>query len=285
MDSITLNAPAKINLYLDVLSKRKDSYHNIATIFQKIKLSDTIKVSRIPKGISLDCKYPNIPTQRANIAYKAAKLVIDQFNIKSGVSISIKKNIPSAAGLGGGSSDAGAVILAMNKLFDLNIPLKKLITLGKAIGADVPFFLTGYRCAIGKGIGESLKELIHRKNFHVLLIVPYINVYTKTIYSTLRLPLTKNHSNVTMLARILADAKCKDLASDSLYNRLEEIVLPRYSLVREAKEMLAKFTDMVLVSGSGPTIFGLFSTRKEAARAKTHLKRDRKWQLFLTETL
>ena len=285
MDSITLNAPAKINLYLDILSKRKDNYHNIATIFQRIKLSDTIKVSRIPKGISLDCRYPNIPTQRANIAYRAAKLIINQFNIKSGVSISIKKNIPSAAGLGGGSSDAGAVILGMIKLFNLNIPLKKLIALGKAIGADVPFFLTGYRCAIGKGIGESLKELKHKEHFHILLIVPKINVYTKTIYSALKLPLTKNHSNVTMLARILAEAKSKDLVADSLYNRLEDIVLPRYSLVREARGMLAKFTDMVLVSGSGPTIFGLFSTRKEAARARTHIKRDHKWQLFLTETL
>ena len=285
MDSITLNAPAKINLYLDVLSKRKDNYHNIATIFQKIKLSDTVKVSHAPKGISLDCKYPNIPTQRANIAYKTAKVIINQFNIKSGVKISIKKKIPSAAGLGGGSSDAAAVILAMNKLFNLNIPLKELSTLGKNIGADVPFFLAGCRCAIGRGIGDSLKELIHRKNFHILLIVPKIKVYTKTIYSELKLPLTKNHSNVTMLARILADAKCKDLVADSLYNRLEEIVLPRYSLVRCGKEMLAKFTDMVLVSGSGPTIFGLFSTRKEAARVKTHIKRDRKWQLFLTETL
>jgi len=285
MRSVTLDAPAKINLYLDVLSKRKDGYHNIATIFQKIELSDTVRVSIIKKGISVTCNHPHAPEGRTNLAYKAASLMLKEFKINTGLSISIKKKIPVAAGLGGGSSDAASVILAIDKLFKLKLKRPRLIRLAKEIGADVPFFVSGYNCAIGRGIGERLRELKHPYIMYILLIIPRIKIYTKTIYSKIRLPLTKHTSSANMIARILSGRKGTRKLAGSLYNRLEDIVLPLYPLARKVRDELSFYTDGVLLSGSGPSIFGVFNSRKEAMAARKSVKRGPKRQLFLTRTI
>ncbi len=285
MKSIIVDAPAKINLYLDVINKRRDSYHNIATIFQKLKLCDIIQVNTTRKGISLSSDCAALPSGRGNLAYKAASLMKNEFQIKEGVDISIKKNIPIAAGLGGGSSDAASVIAAMVKLFKLNLPPTRLVKLAKTIGADVPFFVSGYNCAIGRGIGDRLTKLKGASPGHILVLIPHMHIYTKTIYSKLTLRLTKPTMDVNLLAHILS---CKDglfRAADSLYNRLEDVVLPIYPIVSEGKKLLSLYAEGVLLSGSGPAIFGFFRKRKEGVRARKDIKTDKRWQLFLTETV
>jgi len=285
MNSVTLDAHAKINLYLDVLGKRRDGYHNISTLFQKIGLCDRIRVAVAKKGISLHSKCLHIPNSRSNIAYKAARLMLEEFGLKSGIDISITKRIPVAAGLGGGSSDAACVMMAIKRLFRLKIPYKKLISLASEIGADVPFFVSGYNCAIGRGIGDRLQQVDHRRLFHILLLIPRVRIYTKTIYRKISLPLTKQTTNVNMIARILSDSRSGAKIAKSLFNRLEDIVLPIYPVVREGKALLSLYAEKAIVSGSGPTIFALFNDRKEAMGAKKRLRRDERWQLFLTKTV
>ncbi|MFH1645089.1 MAG: 4-(cytidine 5'-diphospho)-2-C-methyl-D-erythritol kinase [Candidatus Omnitrophota bacterium] len=157
MRSITVKAPAKINLFLDVLNKRPDGYHNIVTIFQRIALYDTIKVKKTAKYISLLCDSSDVPSGKNNIVYKAAKLMRAELGIKDGLDITLKKRIPVCAGLGGGSSDAAAVIKAINLIFNLNLSPGRLRAIAANVGADVPFFLTDESCAIGRGVGERLR--------------------------------------------------------------------------------------------------------------------------------
>ncbi len=284
MKSITLDAPAKINLYLDVINRRGDSYHNIVTIFQKLKLCDRIEVSIAKKGISLHSDCLALPKGRSNLAYKAASLMKNEFRIKDGVNISIKKKIPIAAGLGGGSSDAASVITAIVKLFSLHLNLSQLIKLAKTIGADVPFFISEYNCAIGRGIGNRLKELNTTSPCHILVLVPRMRIYTKTVYRKLTLRLTKPTMDVNLLAHILSYKDGLTRAANSLYNRLEDVVLPIYPIVSEGKKILSLYAEGVLLSGSGPAIFGLFRKRKEAVKASKDIRCDKRWQLFLTET-
>lgn len=307
MKSLTLRAPAKINLYLDVINRRRDGYHNIETIFQKIDLCDRIKVCIIKKGISLYCRYPGVPSKKANLAYKAAELMKKKFALDAGIGIYLEKVIPPAAGLGGGSSDAACVITAINRLFRLDVTAERLIKIAGEIGADLPFFVSGYNCALGTGIGDKLKEIRHSRLFHILLLMPRLKLYTKSIYSKVviqprcsmsspsslsraekrrSLPLTKPGCSANMLARILSRNRRYGSITGLLYNRLEDVVLPAYPIVREAKEVLSSYNpEGALLSGSGPCVFAVFSKRKEAIRAKARIKRDGRWQLFLTRTV
>jgi 4-diphosphocytidyl-2-C-methyl-D-erythritol kinase len=283
MSSLTLKANAKINLYLDIKSKRQDGYHNIQTVFRRLDLADRLTISKAKRSITINCRHPEIPIGYANLAYKAAKLIIQAYRLKTGLQIKISKKIPVAAGLGGGSSDAAAVMTAINRLFDIGIPKKRMMLLAAKIGADVPFFVSGYDCALGSGIGDRLKEIKDPAKSHVLLLVPNIKIYTKTIYKTVSLPLTKAPRSVNIIARFLTGqrSRSKDLA---LYNRLEDIVLPLYPVVKKARKAMSRHTKNVLVSGSGPTVFGLFHNRKEANKAKSKLKDNSRWRLFLTTT-
>ena len=283
MKSITLDAPAKINLYLDVINKRRDSYHNIVTIFQKLELCDRIKVSIAKRGISILVDSTDLPSGRRNLVYKAASLMKKEFKIKDGLDISIEKKIPIAAGLGGGSSDAGAVILAIIDLFNLRVSSSRLVMLARTIGADVAFFVSGYNCAMGRGIGDRLKQLKTHTPCYILLLVPRLHIYTKSIYSNMTLRLTKPIMDVNLLTHILSRKDGLTKAASSLYNRLEDVVLPIYPIVSEGKTILSSYAKGALLSGSGPAIFGLFSKRKEAERARRDISRDKRWQLFLTK--
>jgi len=283
MNSIALDAPAKINLYLDVLSRRKDGYHNIATIFQRIDLADRVKISKAKKGITLGCRGIPVPKGKTNLAYKAAHSMITEFELNTGLKININKKIPVAAGLGGGSSDAASVILGINRLFCLKASRARLIKIAKAIGADVPFFVSGYRSAIGRGIGERLKELKHKFRTNVVLVVPNIKIYTKTIYNSIKIPLTKPALNVNMLAHILSGKNRDKAKALSLYNRFEDIVFASYPVTKRTKDILSFYADKTLLSGSGPTIFGLFNERKEARKAAAEIQKKWRWKTVLTE--
>lgn len=286
MKSLTLYAPAKINLYLNVINKRRDGYHNIETIFQKISLYDRIKISIIKKGITIYCRHPGVPLKRANLCYKAAQLMMKEFGLDNGIGIHIVKKIPPAAGLGGGSSDAASVIMAINRLFKLNMTTKDLMMIAREIGADVPFFVSGHNCAIGTGIGERLKEIRHSLLLYILLIIPKIKIYTKTIYRKVSLPLTKPNRSVNMLAHHLSHNRRYSNITGLLYNRLEDVVLSAYPIVKEAKEVLSSYNpEGMLLSGSGPACFAIYKSRKEAMKAKEKIRRDGRWQLFLSKTI
>ncbi|MDD5504997.1 MAG: 4-(cytidine 5'-diphospho)-2-C-methyl-D-erythritol kinase [Candidatus Omnitrophica bacterium] len=282
--SITLEAPAKINLYLDIISKRKDLYHNIATIFCKLKLCDHIRVSAKGKGVSLACNHPQLRDKRSNLAYKAALFMKDNYRLEQGLDISIKKNIPIAAGLGGGSSDAAAVIKAVNELFNLHLTRHELMLSAKHIGADVGFFLSGHDYAIGRGIGDRLTGIEGpAARFYVLLLVPDLHIYTKSIYSALSLRLTKPRADVNISSRILMRSDWLDRLPGFLYNRLEDVVLPLYPVTGAGRQALCRYTDNVLLSGSGPTLFGIFKTKEQAHKAARGLAKYKKWQIFLTQ--
>jgi 4-diphosphocytidyl-2-C-methyl-D-erythritol kinase len=294
MTSITVKAPAKVNLFLKVLSKRKDSYHNIHTLFERISLADTIKITRIPKGIIVKSDKFLTGNPKDNLAYKAAEAILKRGKIKSGVRIQIKKRVPVAAGLGGGSSDAASVLMGINKLFGLKFDNKVLISLGRPIGADVPFFLLDTSFAIGKDIGDNLNIIRIREKLWHLLIYPGFKVKTKDIYRVFDVlsgprskRLTYGNSGVKICSPLTG---YKDIES-MLYNDLEHPCVSEKGIIGRILESLAQLLGRkFIVSGSGPSLFCLYRTGKEALRAKETVlrgmpSRERKdWQIFIVRT-
>lgn len=290
MRSIIVKAPAKVNLYLDVINKRPDGYHNIETIFERIDLCDWIKVSVIPKGIELICR-PAVSTSNSNnTAYKATKLLRSRYNLKCGFRIEIDKRIPEASGLGGGSSDAASVFLCIRDLLNIKIKRSSLIKLAKEIGADVPFFVSGYKRAFATGIGQRLFPLKQKQSLHFLLVVPDIRISTASTYNMFdslyakalpNLPLTKTTHNANMRCHSLQNLAASSVRN-ILYNKLEEVVLPSYPVLQDIKKALKKAgAEGIIVSGSGSSVYGIFTSRKEAVKAENRLARREDWQLFL----
>ena len=188
MTSIELTAPAKVNLFLKVLGKRKDGYHNILTVFERITLEDRIRISKIPSGIEIVCNKPITKNPKENLAYKAAKAILEKKKISVGVKIQIRKNIPIAAGLGGGSSDAAAVLTGINRLFRLGLDKKNLMAIGSGLGADIPFFILDETFAAGRGIGDKLAIIKSSMRFWHLLIYPGFGVSTARVYADFKEP-------------------------------------------------------------------------------------------------
>lgn len=281
MRSTIINAPAKLNLYLDVINKRSDGYHNIETVFERIDLCDWIKVSVIPRGIKLICR-DGIPKNCSNTAYKAAKLLIKNCNLNCGFKIEIDKRIPTAAGLGGGSSDAASTLLAINNLLNLSLKQGALKKLALEIGADTPFFVSGYKRAFAKGIGEKLFPLKQTPKLYFLLVVPNIEIHTVTIYNRLRIPLTNKASNANIFWHCRQHLTTNGI-KNALFNRLEDVVLPSYPALANIQKALKKTgAEGILVSGSGSAVYGVFSSRKEAEKAEKALAMRDNWRLFLT---
>lgn len=286
MNTIELTAPAKVNLLLKVLNKRKDGYHDLLTVFERISLSDHITISNIPKGIVVTCDKRVTAKPQDNIAYKAAELILKHARISSGVKIHIKKEIPIAAGLGGGSSDAAAVLIGIDKLFDLNISKVKLMHLGTQLGADVPFFIFDTPFAIGRGIGDRLQKLNRKTIFYHILIYPGFKVATKGVYQALDLPLTRKRGDDRMTF-----PKSWNGLEGFLHNDLESVVIAKKPVIgRVAQCLVSSLGRRAMVSGSGPSVFCLYRTRREAIKAKRKLLRDvekrvrKSWQIFIVET-
>ena len=286
MNSIELKAYAKVNLLLKVLSKRKDGYHNLLTIFERISLADHIKISKIPEGIIVTCDKAVTAKSTDNIAYKAAKLILMTSKAKSGIRIHIQKRIPIAAGLGGGSADAAAVLVGINKLLNFNISKEKLMRLGSKLGADVPFFIFNTPFAIGRGIGDELEKLNLRAKFFHILIYPGFKVATKEVYQALDLGLTRKNSG----DRMAIPVSCDDVGS-FIYNDLGGVVAAKKPIIGKIIRRLASSLGRrAMVSGSGPSVFCLYRTRREAIGARRELLRGlpvsltRRWQLFIVET-
>jgi 4-diphosphocytidyl-2-C-methyl-D-erythritol kinase len=266
MDSLQLKSPAKINLRLEILKKREDGYHELKTVFQKITLHDTLHFSlRREKGISITADHPKLPLGKRNLVHKAVQSAFRACGYGGGVRIRIEKRIPLGAGLGGGSSNAATTLMALNQLLEMNLSQKKLMEMGLGIGADVPFFfLEG--AAIGSGVGERLKREVLPALWYVL-IYPNFEVSTRWAYRHFVLTNQRFHIN---LRRFL---KTPEGISRILFNHLEEVVSKRYPEISLMKEYLRSAGAMgALMTGSGPTVFGLFQEAKSAERAYTKIE-------------
>ena len=288
-----LKSPAKLNLYLKVLAKRKDNYHNIETIFERIALFDTLFFKTRSDGkIKVSCSNKKIPVGKGNIVYRAAALLQKKFKVKRGIEIRIVKRIPVAAGLAGGSSNAAYTLLGLNRLWGLKLKKERLIVIAKALGSDVAFFIYNCSFARGKGRGEKITALggLKRVKFWHILAVPKLQVLTPLIYKKWdknvgTFKLTKAGPGVKILTSALIKNDLS-LISLGLYNNLEKITFKAYPIVKRLREELVKLgLKAILMSGSGPAVFGIVSSRKEAVSLCGRLKdQHRSWQVFAVRT-
>ncbi|MFH2138425.1 MAG: 4-(cytidine 5'-diphospho)-2-C-methyl-D-erythritol kinase [Candidatus Omnitrophota bacterium] len=269
---LSLRAPAKINLFLEVVGRRKDGYHNLNTLFLKVRLFDILQFEKAKQGIAIISNHPHIPKDSSNLVYKAAELMSRYAKVKKGVQIKIIKNIPIGAGLGGGSSDAATALLGLNKLWDLRLPQKELLKIGRKLGADVPLFLIPDSAALGRGRGDRLKAVTLLKKFWILLFVPEIFVSTKQVFKALSSDLTNRKNDVKLLIHALKKSDSKEIGK-YLFNRLESVTFRKYKwLAKIKKKISALGVRAVLMSGSGSVIFGIINSREEAIRIKRKLQ-------------
>jgi len=286
METLTLCAPAKVNLYLSVLNRRPDGFHNIETVFEKIDLCDRISLRKRKAGIKVLCRHKDVPAGKRNLCFKAAQLLLSKAKRREGVEIRISKKIPVAAGLGGGSSDAASVLLGLNKLLFLRLGRSELLDLAERLGADVPFFLLREFRAIGRGKGESLTPLrLKRKNWYVLVIPKGLGVSTRKMYQDPSLALTKADGSVKIILRALEKGDLTTLNKTS-FNSFESILRRKYKDIQKIKKALKSTgAGATFVSGSGPCVFGVAQTRKEAISIGNRLKaQENNWQVIVTST-
>ncbi len=271
---ITLNAHAKINLSLDVLNKRDDGYHNLKMIMQTLQLHDIITIQEIESGIEIECEAPYVPTNNSNIAYKAAERVIQKYGLSVGVRIKIEKRIPVAAGLAGGSTDAAAVLKGINELFGLGMDQNSLMDIGKTIGADVPYCIVG-GTALAEGIGEIITPLPKMDAIPVILIKPRFGVSTASVFKSLQIDKIADRPKTDMLINALENRDIKFIGKN-LCNVLESVTVERYPLIDKIKkDLVARGSIGSIMSGSGPTVFGLFEDDETAKKAYSKLNKNR----------
>ncbi len=267
MDNITLKALAKINLGLDVVRRREDGYHEVRMVMQTIHLYDKLDIVKTKEsGIAIKSNLSYVPTNENNLVYKAGKLLMDEFGIKEGVSVNLQKRIPVAAGMAGGSSDAAAMLYGLNQIFDLGLSRQELMDRGVKIGADVPYCLMR-GTALAEGIGEELTSLPPMVKCPVLIAKPPISVSTKFVYENLKLDENTIHPDIDQLVE---DIKEKDLhaIAGHMGNVLESVTIPEYPVIAQIKEQMMKSGAInSMMSGSGPTVFGLFEDEDTARKA------------------
>lgn len=253
---LLIKAPAKINLSLDVLHKRPDGYHEVEMVMTTIDLADRIEMSLLDKDtIKINSQNRFVPDDQRNLAYQAARLLKERFNVKKGVSIAIEKTIPVAAGLAGGSSDAAATLRGLNKLWQLGLSIDELATLGSEIGSDVSFCVYG-GTALATGRGEIIQQLPAPPTCWVVLAKPFIGVSTAEIYRRLQIE-GINHPNTNEMIRAIEERDFRKVC-DHVGNVLEEVTLDLHPEVALIKDQMKRFgADAVLMSGSGPTVFSL----------------------------
>jgi len=274
-------SPAKINLFLQVTGKRQNGYHDLCTLMCGITLFDILYFDFQASGIDIQCTHPDVPENDTNLAWKAARLFGEASGHMTGVRIRIEKKIPVGAGLGGGSSNAATVLKVLNRHFQQVLPDEKLREIGLAVGADVPFFISG-RPAVAKGIGEELIEYHSLRKFHVLLVNPGIHVSTAEVYKNLNLGLTKCEKIIT---KFPFSGGSVDICN-FLCNDLETVTAKIIPDIERIKALLMKLgAGGALMSGSGPTVFGLFSDINHAKFAYRELKQFREGHKFLAEMI
>lgn len=285
MDKMQLKALAKINLGLDVLRKREDGYHDVRMIMQTVRIFDRIQLIRQDReGIRVRTNLYYLPANENNLVYKAAKLLFDEFGLPGGILIDLRKYIPVAAGMAGGSSDAAAVLFGVNRMYDLRLSLEQLMERGVKIGADVPYCLMR-GTALAEGIGEVLSPLPPMPPCNILVAKPGISVSTKFVYENLHANELEHHPDIDGILEGLRRQDIRMMA-DAMRggNVLETVTVPAYPVIQKIKDMMEEGgAAIALMSGSGPTVFGIFEDRTQARRAMSALRRARlAGQLFLT---
>ena len=272
MDTIRLKARAKINLGLDEVRRREDGYHEVKMVMQMLRLYDQIDIEKTQEsGILVRSNLSFLPTDERNIAYKAAKVMIDQFGLEQGVIIRIEKHIPVAAGMAGGSTDCAAVLYGMNKLFGLRLNQKKLRELGVKLGADVPYCLMR-QTALSEGIGEILTPISPLQDCPILIAKPSVSVSTRHVYEHLKLDEQTMHPDIDGIVTALADGDLYGV-TDRMANVLETVTVPEHPVIDEIKkQMMASGAVNALMSGSGPTVFGIFDDEEKAKKACEDMK-------------
>ena len=285
MDRIELKALAKINLGLDVLRRREDGYHEVRMIMQTIGLSDELEIRKIKQpGIQVETNLYYLPTNENNLVYKAAQLLKDEFDLRDGIGIRLRKRIPVAAGMAGGSSDAAAVLWGMNQMYKLGLSRQELMDRGVKLGADVPYcVLRG--TALAEGIGEKLSVLPPMPKCYILIAKPGISVSTKFVYENLHANdlRPEQHPDVDAMIRAM-EKKDLGLLASRMGNVLETVTVPAYPVIDEIKRFMVEHGALgAMMSGSGPTVFGIYDTRGKARQAYREL-RSRKLakQVYLT---
>ena len=270
MNSITLKSRAKINLSIDVLGKRQDGYHLVEMIMQTIDLYDLIEINekdndQITIKSPLDCN---------NLVYKAANLIKKTFNINKGVEIHIKKNIPVAAGMAGGSSNAAAVLVGLNKLWNLNLSNQQLEKIGLKLGADVPFCING-GAVLASGIGEELTPIKGlTKDVCILVCKPDLFVSTKEVYECIDSKDIDKRPNNKFLIECLKNEDTRQLA-ENMFNVLEGVTMDKHPVIQQIKDIMTNNRALgAMMSGSGPTVFGLYENREDAVKCKAILEKQ-----------
>lgn len=284
MDKIAVKALAKINLGLDVVRRREDGYHEVCMVMQTIHLFDQLDIRKAKEaGITLRTNLPFLPVDNHNLAYRAAEMMQEEFKLTQGVSILLKKHIPVAAGMAGGSTDAAAVLFGMNELFRLGLSKKELMERGVKLGADVPYCIMR-GTALAEGIGEKLTPLPPMVKCPVLIAKPQISVSTRYVYEHLNLAEVSGHPDID---RLLSDIEKKDLRAiaTDMGNILETVTIPIHPEIAEIKKCMCEHGALnALMSGSGPTVFGLYESMADAKKAAEKIRKQKlAKQVFVTD--
>lgn len=283
METCVRKAYAKINLGLDVLGRLENGYHEVRMIMQTVGIYDVLTLEKIETGIVVTTDNGELPTDENNLIYKAAKLMIEKYQIQEGVRIHLQKHIPIAAGMAGGSTDAAGTFIGMNELFELGADEEELRQLGVKVGADVPYCIMG-GTALAEGIGEKLTRLPSPPDCCLLVAKPDINVSTKYVYEHLDAEGVERHPDIDGMIEALAQGSLDGII-DRLGNVLENVTVKRYPIIEEIKQsMLENGAAGSLMSGSGPTVFGIFREKDMAEKALEALQQKQlAKQLFVTE--
>lgn len=284
MFEMRLKALAKINLGLDVVRRREDGYHEVKMIMQTIRLYDRISLKKIKQPeILVKTNLFYLPENENNLVYQAAKLLRDEFQISQGIRIDLQKNIPVAAGMAGGSADAAAVLYGMNQMFHLKLSEEELMKRGVILGADVPYCIKR-GTALAEGIGEILTVLPGAPKCKVLIAKPPISVSTKFVYENLKLNEQTIHPKIDLLVQDIEAGNLERMVSH-MGNVLESVTIPEYPVIAQLKEQMMEAGALhAMMSGSGPTVFGLFNNDEKAKRAYDKMKKNNlAKQVYLTE--
>ncbi len=275
-------SPAKVNLHLRVLRKREDGYHDILTLMQRISLYDKMIFTPIERGIAISCPDSALPENEDNIVYRAAQTLLSGTSHSGGIHITIKKQIPVAAGLGGGSSNAATTLITLNELLELHCKTETLMKMGSTLGADVPFFICG-KTAWATGIGDQLNPIENIPRLWFVLINPSFEISTKMVYENLNFRLTKRALKYRKLSLCTAEDIVK-----GLYNDLEKVTVHLHPSLQHLKDLLLQEgAHGALMSGSGPTVFGIFTEEEHASKAEEALKKSGAgaWSVFKAHSI
>ena len=284
MDSIRLKARAKINLGLDVLGKREDGYHEVRMVMQTIGIYDRLILTKIPEEeIRITSNLAFLPVNENNLIYKAIKLLKDEYHFPGGVSVDLNKFFPVAAGMAGGSTDAASTMFGVNRLFGLNLSMGKMMELGVRLGADVPYCVMR-GTALAEGIGEKLTRITPVPHMWILIAKPQINVSTRLVYEQLDMGGIQKHPDIDGIIRAI-EAQDVVRIAQSMGNVLENVTVPLYPVIETIKQdMLSHGAINAMMSGSGPTVFGIFPDEQTTLACQAFLKKkgDAR-QVYITE--